>query len=57
MTIVVSGIRIELHAMRGTRKFCQRKSTLTTFFVLFLVDEGMREDPNNTLSRPSSARH
>ena len=38
--------------MRGSRKFCQRNPTLTTFF---LVDEG-REDPSATLSGPSSAR-
>ena len=33
-------------------EFCKRGSNLTTFF---LVDEG-REDPNTTISGPSSAR-
>ena len=43
--------------MRGSRKFCQRGPTLTTFFVLFffvlLGDEG-REDPSTNISEPSS---
>ena len=29
---------------------------MKTFFVFCLVDEG-REDPNSTISGPSSARH
>ena len=37
--------------MRGSRKFCQRSSILTGFF---LVDEG-GGDPNTTVSGPSSA--
>ena len=37
--------------MRGSRKFCQGGPTVT----FFLVDEG-REDPNTTISGPSSAR-
>ena len=36
-------------SMHGSRKFCQRGSK-----YVFLVDEG-REDPNTTISRPSSA--
>ena len=39
--------------MRGSRKFCQRESNLDNVF--FLVDEGW-EDPNTTVSGPSSAR-
>ena len=38
--------------MRGSRKICQRGS-LTTFY--FVVGEG-REDPNTTISGPTSAR-
>ena len=38
--------------MRGSRKFCQRGSN---FDNVFLVDERW-EDPNTTISRPSSAR-
>ena len=46
--------------MRGSRKICQRGSNFENVyfcFVLFsfLVDEG-REDPNTTISGPSSAR-
>ena len=42
--------------MRGSRKFCQRGPTLTGFFLfVFLVDKG-RENPNPTISVPSSAR-
>ena len=42
--------------MRGSRKFCQRGPTLTTFFFSFLrVDEG-RDDPNTTKSGSSSTR-
>ena len=39
--------------MHGSRKFCQRGSNFENFF---LVDE-WREDLNNTISEPSSARH
>ena len=40
--------------MHGSRKFFSEGGpTFTTFF--FLVGEG-REDPNTTISRPSSAR-
>ena len=37
--------------MRGSRKFCQMGSNFDNFL---LVDEG-REDPNTTISGPSSA--
>ena len=37
--------------MRGSRKFCQRGPTLTSFFFKF--DEG-RKDPNTTISGPST---
>ena len=44
--------------MRGSRKFCQRGSNFENVFFLFcfsfLVDKG-REDPNTTISVPSSA--
>ena len=42
-----------MHAMRGSRKFCQRGSNFDGFFSV-LVDEG-REDPITTISGPSSA--
>ena len=45
--------------MRGSRKFCQRGPNFGGVFFFFfffcLVDEG-REDPNTTISGPSSAR-
>ena len=42
--------------MRGSRKFCQWGSKFdNVFLVFFLVDEGI-EDPNVTISGPSSAR-
>ena len=43
--------------MRGSRKICQRGSNFNNVFCLFvfLVDKG-REDPNTTISEPSSAR-
>ena len=44
--------------MRGSRKFCQRGSNFDNvflFFFLHVIDEG-REDPNTTISGPSSAR-
>ena len=40
--------------MRGSRKFCQR-GCLNLDNVVFLVAEG-RDDPNTTISRPSSSR-
>ena len=40
--------------MRGTRKFCQRGRSLTTFFLCVFY-EG-REGPDNTKRGPSSAR-
>ena len=42
--------------MRGSRKFCQRGSKFDNVFysISFYVDEG-REDPNTTISGPSSA--
>ena len=40
--------------MRGSRKFCQRGSNFDNV-VVFLVDEGW-EDPNTTVSRPSSEK-
>ena len=39
--------------MRGSRKFCQRRSNFDNVF--FKVDEG-REGPSPTLCGPSSAR-
>ena len=41
--------------MCGSRKFCQRGGGGSNFDNVFLVDEG-REDPNTTISGPSSAR-
>ena len=38
--------------MRGSRKFCQRESNYDN---VFLVDDA-KEDPNTTISGPSSAR-
>ena len=40
--------------MQGSSKFCKRGSSFDNIFSLFLVYEG-REDPNSTISRPSSA--
>ena len=36
--------------------FVREGPTLTTFFFLFIVDDGSREGPNNTKSGPTSAR-
>ena len=44
-----------IHTLRRSRKFCQRGSKNDSFFVVFLVDEGI-EDPNTTVNGPSSAR-
>ena len=47
--------------MRGSKKFCQRRSSFDNvylfIFILFLclVNEG-REDPHTAISGPSSAR-
>ena len=42
--------------MHGSRTFCQTGSKFDVFVLkTFLVDEG-REDPNTTISGPSSAR-
>ena len=50
--------------MRGSRRFCRggggggggrAESNWDVFFFFCLVDEG-REDPNTTISGPSSAR-
>ena len=47
--------RVETY-LADPESFFRGGPTLTTFlFLLFLVDEG-REDPNTTISRPSSAR-
>ena len=47
-----------IFTMRGSRKFCQRRSNFDNVFCLFwgafLVDEE-REDPNTTISGQSSA--
>ena len=46
--------------MRGSRKFCQRRSKFdkgflfVCFFIIFLSDEGI-EDPNTAINGPSSA--
>ena len=41
--------------MPGSRKFCQRGSNFNNVVFFFLADEGW-EDPNTTISGPSSAR-
>ena len=43
-----------LFIMCGSRKFCQRQSNLDFFVCFSLIDKG-REDPNTTISGPSSA--
>ena len=44
--------RSPMHA--GIQKVLSGGPTLTSFFLVFLVDEG-REDPNTTISGPWSA--
>ena len=49
-------VQTSLHILRGSIKFCQRVSDFDVFFCFFfLVDEG-RDNPNATISGPTSAR-
>ena len=41
--------------IRGSRKICQRGSNFDDFFIIFLVDEG-KKDQNTNISGPPSAR-